>query len=369
MGNYDGEGPITALRNAGIGVLANTASNYLTQLLTQKRLENMALLANQIKTAENAGPEAQQAILGNIAKTHPGILAKLPAVLSYAPPGLESSVDTPNPLDQLLSTQSSPTAFQRLSGAVPITKGETIPAIPGNIFATAAPELKQQVANQVAGTPGGAIPIAAYLAKIGTPTRPTETQSMMEILKDPNIPEGLKKLTAARYAHGNPGLDVQKFNAMYGPGGTETQKAAAATTQANAARTSASAKVTEAGTQVERTKGQVARWQDMSQNEKDKLLQTSVQGAMNLDQKQQATIGQLFQAKAFGTAAGVDKADLAKIDEQITALGVHPIVSFELTNMQKALKNGVSPEAVAAIAAQRGTLDAARKFGILPPVK
>ena len=155
MGNYGGEGPITALRNAGIGVLANTASSYLTQLLTQKRLENMAILANQIKTAENADPEAQQAIYSNIAKTHPGMLAKLPAVLGYASPGLESSVDTPNPLDHLLSTQLNPTAFQRLSGAVPITKGETIPG--HNIFAVAAPELKQQIANQVAGTPGGAL--------------------------------------------------------------------------------------------------------------------------------------------------------------------------------------------------------------------
>ena len=38
---YGGEGPITTLRNAGISILANTASNYLTQMLTQKRLEDM----------------------------------------------------------------------------------------------------------------------------------------------------------------------------------------------------------------------------------------------------------------------------------------------------------------------------------------
>jgi len=41
MRYYGGEGPITALRNAGIGILANTAGSYLTQLLTQKRLESM----------------------------------------------------------------------------------------------------------------------------------------------------------------------------------------------------------------------------------------------------------------------------------------------------------------------------------------
>ena len=38
---YAGEGPITTLRNAGIGILANTASSYLTDMLLQKRLENM----------------------------------------------------------------------------------------------------------------------------------------------------------------------------------------------------------------------------------------------------------------------------------------------------------------------------------------
>lgn len=75
-----------------------------------------------------------------------------PSIQGFAPPGLEPSVATPNPYDTLLQTQSQPKALQELLGAVPVTKGESMPEVLKNRIASGEPTLESWRSKAVGDT-------------------------------------------------------------------------------------------------------------------------------------------------------------------------------------------------------------------------
>lgn len=172
------------LAHGGMNMGTAALGQYLGNTLAGNRAEDLEILKEKFKTLANASPDAAQAIAGSIEESKPGSMALMPKVQGYAPPGLEPSAGEPNPLDKLLSIQTSPNVFQSLQGAVPITRGETTEPIPSTTFATAAPKLEQQVANEVAARSGSPLGTLSYLKRVEQPRG--EFATLIELSKSPD---------------------------------------------------------------------------------------------------------------------------------------------------------------------------------------
>lgn len=186
MGTFMGD-MLRILAHGGMSMGTAALGQYLGNALAGNRAEDLEILKEKFKTLANASPEAAQAIAGSIEQSKPGSMALLPKVQGYAPPGLEPSAAEPNPMDKLLSTQTSPNVFQSLQGAIPITRGETTLPIPSTTFATAAPKLEQQAANEVAGRGGSPLETLSYLKRIEQPRGEFATLIALSKSTDPIV--------------------------------------------------------------------------------------------------------------------------------------------------------------------------------------
>jgi hypothetical protein len=175
------------LAHGGMSMGTQALGQYLGNVFAGDRAMDLEILKEKFKTLANARPDAAQAIAGSIEQSRPGSMALMPKVQGYAPPGLEPSAAESNPVDRLLSTQTSPNVFQSLQDALPVTRGETTLPMPSTTFATAAPKLEQQVANEVAGRGGSPLATLSHLKRIDQPRGEFATLIEMSRSPDPVI--------------------------------------------------------------------------------------------------------------------------------------------------------------------------------------